>query len=225
MADGSKSTISNSIVNYIFKILLNDPSAVLNLLFDIFQRFPLFKELPGMYEVLRYESELELKDSKGRTAVFTKRQRVRFLQNNIIAYQDKAWGDGDIFVDYHCTPGVEVDRYRDGHRYNILISLRETKHRGEEETFLIERTIRDGFTQAVEEFQTDIDHRTHHLILKLVFPKSRLPTKVSITAQNKQITTRLDTSRPYIRPDGKHQYVWETHSPKLFEAYIIRWEW
>ena len=34
----------------------------------------------GMYEVLAYESRLELRDRKGKTAIFHKRQKVRFLQ-------------------------------------------------------------------------------------------------------------------------------------------------
>ena len=46
----------------------------------------------GMYEVLEYESTLELKDRKGKQALFRKREKVRYLQDNIIAYQDQAWG-------------------------------------------------------------------------------------------------------------------------------------
>ena len=48
----------------------------------------------GMYEVLEYVSTLELKDNKGKQALFRKREKVRYLQDNIIAYQDQAWGDG-----------------------------------------------------------------------------------------------------------------------------------
>ena len=47
---------------------------------------------------------------------FSKRQRVRYLQNNIIAYQDQAWGDGEMLVNYRCSPGVPVDRYKLGHK-------------------------------------------------------------------------------------------------------------
>ncbi len=50
----------------------------------------------GMYEVLEYESVLELKDKRGKRARFQKREKVRYRQNNIIAYQDHAWGDGEI---------------------------------------------------------------------------------------------------------------------------------
>jgi len=31
---------------------------------------------------------------------------VRYLQDNVIAYRDQAWGDGEILVDYRCTPGI-----------------------------------------------------------------------------------------------------------------------
>src|SRR5436305_8761719 len=51
----------------------------------------------GMYEALEYDSRLELQDAKGEKSVLHKREKVRILQENIIAYQDQAWGDGDLF--------------------------------------------------------------------------------------------------------------------------------
>jgi hypothetical protein len=85
----------------------------------------------GLYEVLEYESTLELKDRGGKRATFRKREKVRYLQDNIIAYQDQAWGDGEILVNYHRTPGKPVDRYRSGYKTYILISRREVKNKGE----------------------------------------------------------------------------------------------
>ena len=78
----------------------------------------------------KHESTLEILDTKGTKAQFHKRQRVRYLQDSIIAYQDQAWGDGDILIDYRCSPGVEVDRHRPGQKTYILISLRDVKRRG-----------------------------------------------------------------------------------------------
>ena len=40
----------------------------------------------GMYEVLDYETTLELLDRQGKNAIVNKRQKVRYLQDNIIAY-------------------------------------------------------------------------------------------------------------------------------------------
>ncbi len=44
--------------------------------------------------MLDYESTLEIKDIMGKEAYFYKREKVRYLQNNIIAYQDQAGGMG-----------------------------------------------------------------------------------------------------------------------------------
>ena len=83
------------------------------------------RSFEGMYEVLNYESTLELKDARAKRAPFTKREKVRYLQDNIIAYQDQAWGDGEILLDFRCTPGTPVDRYRSSHKTYILISRRD----------------------------------------------------------------------------------------------------
>jgi len=53
----------------------------------------------GMYEVLEYEWVLELLDPHGERAQFRKRERVRYLQSQTIAYQDQAWADGEILLD------------------------------------------------------------------------------------------------------------------------------
>jgi hypothetical protein len=108
MPSNQITSLLSMIVESVLKFLLGHPTTILDFLFDIFQQLPYVRSLPGMYEVLDYHTELELLDVKGKKAVFRKVQKVRFLQNNIIAYYDKAWGDGDIFVDYKCSPGVGV---------------------------------------------------------------------------------------------------------------------
>lgn len=99
----------------------------------------------GMYQVLDYESILELVDVKGFKARFSKREKVRYLQDNIIAFQDQAWGAGKILIDYKCTPGVAVDRHKNGSKTFILISLREVKNQGDEDEFNFKWKIRKGF--------------------------------------------------------------------------------
>src|SRR3989304_548473 len=76
----------------------------------------------GMYEVLDYESGLELIDKAGKRAILRKRKRVRYLQSNIIAYQDYGWGDGQQFLDYRAKPSIAVDRYKIGYKTYILLS-------------------------------------------------------------------------------------------------------
>lgn len=179
----------------------------------------------GMYEVLDCEVKLELSDRRGKTAVFHKQERVRFLQDNIIAYQDPVWGDGEIFADYQCSPGVEADRYQAGHRWWVLISLRETKNHGDKEEFHIRRTIRDGFTQRHESFQMEVNHKTRRLTMSVIFPKNRHPQRVSLVEQNRARTMTLGPKHLIWLPDGRLQATWRTTRPRLFEAYIMKWEW
>jgi hypothetical protein len=40
----------------------------------------------GIYEVLNYESTLELKDRGGKKATFKKREKVRYLQDSVLAW-------------------------------------------------------------------------------------------------------------------------------------------
>ena len=67
----------------------------------------------GLYEVIDYELSLELYDIRGSIASVNKRQTVRYLQDHIIAYQDQAWGQGEILVDYSCAPGIPADIYQE----------------------------------------------------------------------------------------------------------------
>ena len=212
-------------LDIILELLARHHVELLNLLFDLLQRLPAVRKLPGLYEVLDYRAELELKDRSGHTAIYRKHQRVRFLQDNIIAYQDTAWGDGEIFAKYRCSPGVEVDRYREGNRFHILISLRETKNRDDQAQLEIERTIRDGFVSDTEDFQIDIDHRTRRLSAALIFPQNRLPKRVWVLSQNSNRTMELGPGQRQMLPDQRQRYVWESASPDLFESYILRWKW
>ena len=179
----------------------------------------------GMYEVLEYESTLELKDLKGKQAFFRKREKVRYLQENIIAYQDQAWGDGRILQNYRCTPGTPVDIYRPGKITYILVSLREVKNLGNIDEFNIEWGIVNGFVRANEIWETEVRHRTKILKMRIIFPKGRPPLGVSLIENLRRRTSTLDNKSITRLPDGRWQVQWQTNKPKLHESYILKWKW
>ena len=179
----------------------------------------------GIYEILYYDSTLELLDPTGHTAIFHKRQQVRFLQDNVIAFQDYAWGDGEIFAEYHCSPGIAVDRYRDGDRWNILISLRETKSRGDITDFRIERTVQKGFTQHDEWYQVEIRNPTRRLRLAVIFPKERLCKRATLHERKRNRTQALGSEHLHQLPDGRQLLEFETTRVRHLEVYTLRWVW
>jgi len=179
----------------------------------------------GMYEVLEHESTLELLDRHGKRAHFEKRQKVRYLQNNIIAYQDHGWSDGQSLLDYQCSPGVVVDQYRPGQKTYILISLRENKQRGDLDEFHITWKLNDAFRRSQEQWETEVSHRTRHLLVRLIFPRARPPVRVWLGEYLRRRTRLLDDSAMQRLPDGRWQVEWQTERPRLHERYALKWEW
>ena len=179
----------------------------------------------GMYEVLDYALTLELLDTKGKRATLTKRERVRYLQDHIIAFQDQTWGEGDILKDYRCSPGVMVDQYHLGAKTQVLISLRESKQRGDIDDFLIERTIHNGFLQPDEYLEIAIDHRMKRVSAEIILPAKRPPTKLSLTQRTKRTTTILSSTHIQSLPDGRWLIRWKKKRPRLYEIYLLRWRW
>jgi hypothetical protein len=179
----------------------------------------------GMYEVLEYESTLELKDKKGKKARLKKREKVRYLQDNIIAYQDQAWGDGKILINYRCTPGDPVDRYRSGYKTHILISLREVKNKGDLDEFNIEWGIRNGFLRKTGFWATEISHRTKKVKIQIIFPEDRPPLEISVLEKNTQRTLSMGKENRLQLPDGRWMILWERIKPRLYEHYIFNWKW
>ena len=116
----------------------------------------------GIYEVLEYEMFLDLHDTKEKKATHRKRQKVRYLQNNIIAFHDQAWGDGEILLDYRCSPGVSVDSYRSGHKTLNLISLRQVRNRGDRDELRINWKMKHSFIRKTEEWTTSFLRKDRH---------------------------------------------------------------
>ncbi len=179
----------------------------------------------GTYEVLDYGIRLELKDLEGKKALVSKREKVKYLQNNVIAFQDQAWGDGRILLNYRCQPGVPVDQYRSGYKTHVLISLREVKNRGDIDEFNIQWGISRGFLSPTGFWGTEVDHRTAAIKVDVVFPKGRPPIKASVLEKNFQRVKTISSDHFIYLPDGRCLLSWEQTKPRRYEQYILRWEW
>ena len=179
----------------------------------------------GMYEVLEYKSMLEILDESGNLARVHKRQKIRYLQDNIIAYQDQAWGDGESLMNYKCSPGKAVDRYKVGSTTQILISLQETKNRGDVDVFDIQWDVKDSLVLNTEQWSTTISHETDQLRTQVIFPASRPPRRVRLIEYSRRRSRLLKQSAIRQLADGRYVARWEKRNPRLHEQYIIQWDW
>ena len=180
---------------------------------------------PGMYEVLNYDSTLEILDDEGRKGRFSKVEKVRFLQDNVIAIQDQVWGINNTISDYICSPGLPVDFYQSGHKTYIIISLREIKSKGDIEEYNFQWKLEGKLVRKYGYWETFINRSTNNLEIKLIYPKHRPPIRVWVVEQNKKKTIELDEKNLTQLPDKRWQIVWEKKNPRLYENYTIKWEW
>lgn len=208
------------------------PNGLDNLLFvllgDLYQGIKHRLELlvkPGLYEVLDYQTTLDLHDTKGKEAKISKIEKVEFLQDNIIAYQDQAWGDGKILQNYQCSPGIPVDQYRSGHKTIILISLRGIKNKGDIEEFRTTWKMKNGFLKSTGFWETSINHSTKRVTVTITFPYSRPPRRVFLLENNKQTGIEFKNVSILQLADKRWQLRWSKVNPRLHENYILKWVW
>ncbi len=180
---------------------------------------------PGMYEVLNYETTLEILDVKGKEAILTKTEEVRFLQNNVIAFQDQAWGSGKILIDYKCNPGKPVDFYQLAHKTYIVISLRDVMQKGDVTKFEISWKTRNGFEKPSGFWSTDINHFTKRMKVNVIFPEKRPPSSLGTVETNRQRNKELPNDALIRLPDKRWQISWVKQKPRLYEHYVLKWEW
>lgn len=178
-----------------------------------------------MYHVLDYESTLELLDVNGKSARFEKIKEVKYLQDNIIAHQDFAWGDGKILLNYKCHPGKAVDRYRSGYKTYILLALHEIKNRGDVDKFHITWKIKDGFLKPDGFWETNVSQKTTQIQVNVIFPKDRHPKRVMVEESNHRKTHTLSGEESSVLPDGRLKVSWVKKNPRLFETYLMKWLW
>lgn len=225
MPKGGRGVTLKKLVEY-FNSLSNFPvTKIANLLFNLGEHLNLPFSGNGIYEVEELETILEIHDSKGVKATVNKRQKVRYLQDHIIAYQDQAWGDGEILVNYKCAPGVPVDQYQFGHKTIILISLRAEKNKNDIDEFKIQWNIRDGFIRNTESWSTAVQHKTKKLVVKLIFPKSRPPLSILLVEGKQKRTSYSNEITKSQLPDGRWEVNLQKFKPKLDEEYILEWTW
>jgi len=66
---------------------------------------------------------------------------------------------------------------------------------------------------------------TRHLKINVIFPKSRPPQCATLVEGNRQRGYNLGKGAQMLLPDGRWLVTWETRKPRLYENYILQWEW
>ena len=168
---------------------------------------------------------LTFRHATGEKATISRRQVIRFLQDNIVAIHDHAWGDGKLFAKYHCQPGVPVDFYQDGSKaQRAYIPSGDEKPRGCDGVFCRAHDCR-GISAENEWLETEVDHLTTRLRLSIIFPKARPCLRATLTRKTVGKTEVLDERHFKTLGSGRQELSLAISRPKLHECYLIKWDW
>jgi len=61
--------------------------------------------------------------------------------------------------------------------------------------------------------------------VRVIFPKDRPPYNLRIVENNIRKTGKLGDDAVKQLSDGRWQVTWEKQKPRLYEHYVIRWDW
>ncbi len=177
---------------------------------------------PGLYEVVNYKAILELKDTDGHKAVYTKMERVRFLTDNVSTIYDYSWSDGQSFANHSVYPGRIIDRQSIGSRYKTMIALPTPKNKGDYLTLRVRRLVRDGLADKQCWLEAEVCHRTELMTLMVVLPRERSVNKAYLMAQQSQTVVPV---RVTIDREGRQKLRHVVRSPKVGDRYTLQWHW
>lgn len=176
-----------------------------------------------LYEVLDYQAVLELLDTEGRDAIYTRRQTVRFLQDQVTGWYDYGWGNGIAFAEHEVSPGSIIERRLLGSHHRSRIELSEPKAKGDVLTFTISRSIKNGLVSpSAHWLEAELYHNAYHVSLRVLMPASRLVQDARLVSLGTPQPKRLAVRR---EPDGRQSVAYTVPRPTVGERYTLLWDW
>ena len=176
------------------------------------------------YEYLKWESTWDIKDPEGKTAEYTKKAAIRFLQPNVGIITDRVWGQGETMHDYRCSLGVPSDVFDYGNSKKVVISLRENRKKGGAASFTISRTILQGFTGGEEWVEEEPVYPVKKYSLRVIFPKERPCRRAVLTRQGANITEEIAGEDFSQTADGRQELLVSFRNIGR-ERILLRWWW
>ena len=179
-------------------------------------------DLRPLYEVKDYQAGLEVLDAKGKRAIYTKRERLRFLRNNVTSLYDYGWGTGEAFASHRVHPGRIVERQKIGSRHRSLVVFPQPKHAGDEMTLSVRRLWKNTLTGHNGWVEMEVYYPTRRARLSVTLPRSRPVRSARLVETRRQFSL---PSRATTISDGRQKLQWSTTAPQVGDRYTLEWDW
>jgi hypothetical protein len=169
------------------------------------------------YETIKYSGRLKILDADRITAVFTRRQRVRFLEDGVSVFFDRVWGEGVLFGGY-ATPGLDMlSPIRTFNGYVVPLGLPRRFRKGETFDLVTKRRIVGAFTPDHGYWETTLSKPADLIEITVVTPPGLTagdpeivaPPRGDIYATKKVNSVKLRVSRPAVDLPYRLRWSWK----------------
>jgi hypothetical protein len=168
------------------------------------------------YETLEFRGRLEILDREGRVARFIRRQRIRFLEDNVTAFHDRIWGEGILFA-YYAADGMRMlQPIRTLKGYVLPLALPRPFHKGEVFEVRTERRIVGAFAGAGGYWESAMAVPTDVLDIEVVTPVGLRCRRVEVHAPHRRGLSA--GARP-------RALALKVSQPALDVPYRLSWSW
>lgn len=196
---------------------------LLERLLTLLVRFWRHQHQSASYENLRFDLSLTIHDRAGRRATLRRFQTVRFRTAEPGIVRDVTWGEGEQFADYRVSGADLVGVRNEGPNRVALLDIRRQPARHEQAEVSIERSISDGFLQAREYIEAELERPTNALRMRVAFPSGCMPRSARVELSppaRSSVTVPVE-----LDAGGKPELSWSTKRPLQNTRYRLVWSW
>ena len=179
-------------------------------------------DLRPLYEVKDYQARLEVLDTKGKRAIYTKRERIRFLRNHVTAFYDYGWGTGNAFASHRVHPGRIAERQKVGSRHRSLVVLPKPYQAGEQMSFTVRRLWKNVLKGHQGYLEMELYHPTRRAGISVILPRTRPAVSAWLADARRQSSIHV---RPTTMSDGRQKLQWSTTGVQVGDRYTLEWVW
>jgi hypothetical protein len=124
------------------------------------------------YETLDFATRLDVLDKKWVAARYTRRQRIRFLDDSVTIFFDFVWGEGIQFANYHAHDLRIIDAIPARRGHVVVLALPRRFHRGEVFEVVIERKVVGAFFSEMNYWESLPHTPTKRLSIEVLAPRA-----------------------------------------------------
>jgi hypothetical protein len=169
------------------------------------------------YQTIKFSGRLKILDPLKQVATFTRRQRIRFLEDNVAIFFDRVWGDGVVFAGYS-APGLRIlEPFKTFKGYIVPLALPRLFSKGEIFEVVTQRKIVGAFYETDGYWETAMSTPTDLVNISVITPADvvtgpaeiRSPARGDIDASQTDHALRLRVARPALNVPYRLQWAWK----------------